>query len=164
MGVSKSPVVGYNENNQRIRYLCIGRPPSGENEGDTAVNTHRVLQIVKTAMKEKVNHGDGGWTSVLSVSTCVDHGFFLTMTINLSPTLHTQYIRSRSRGLPEFRRLLGKPILKDIKLQDVVFAAGRGECVDALGAADRACANNTSDLDSKEKHLQKRELQSVREG
>ena len=86
------------------------------------------------------------------------------MTLHLSPTLHTQYIRSRHRGLPAFRRLLGRPILQNIKLQDVVFAAGRGECVDALSAVDRACTTNTSDLDAKEKQLQKRELQSVRKG
>ena len=46
-GVSKSPVVGYNDAKQRIRYLAIGWPPSGENAGNTAENTHRLLQIVK---------------------------------------------------------------------------------------------------------------------
>ena len=82
--------------------------------------------------------------------------------LHLSPT---QYIRSGGRrGLPAFRRLLGRPILRNIQLQDVVFAAGRGECVDALAAADRTCASNTSELDAKEKQLQKRELQSVCEG
>lgn len=163
-GVTKSPVVDYNDEKQRIRYLCIGWPPSGENSGNTAANTHLVLAIVNKAMQETGNHGDGGWKSALSASICVDHVYFCTMTLHLCPTLHTQYIRSRRRGLPAFRRLLGRPILQNIKLQDVVFAAGRGECVDALSAADRASASNTSDLDAKEKQLQKRELQSVREG
>ena len=77
-GVSKSQVVDYNDQNQRIRYLCIGCPPSGENSGNTAANTHRVLNIVKKAMQETVNHGDGGWKSALSVSIiCFEHVFFL---------------------------------------------------------------------------------------
>ena len=159
-GVSKSPVVDYNEKKQRVHYLSIGRPPRGENEGNTAANTHKVLQILKTAMKEKGNHGDGGWASALLVSICcVDHGFVvvivvvcLTMTLNFYPTLHTQYLRKRSRALTAFRRLLGRPILKRIKFQDVVFASSRGECVDALGAAERACASNTSELGTSERH------------
>ena len=49
-------------------------------------------------------------------------------------------------------------------LQDVVFAGGSGKCVDAVSAADRACATKTSDLDAREKQLQKCEMESVRQG
>ena len=71
-----------------------------------------------------------------------------------------QYLRTRRRGLPAFRRLLGQPILKDVLLQDVVFAGGRGECVNAHAAADRAWAENLSDLGAAEKKLEKLDLQS----
>ena len=91
-GVSKSPVVNYNDQKQRIRYLCIGCPPSGENSVNTAANTHRVLNIVKKAMQETGNHGDGGWKSALSVSICFEH--FFTMALHLSPTLHTHTVYS----------------------------------------------------------------------
>ena len=89
--VSKSPVVGYNNKKQRVRYLCFGSPPSGENEGNTAANTHRVLQIVKTVMKEKSNHGDGGWESALSVSICVDLFYFCTTPYTCPHTSYTVY-------------------------------------------------------------------------
>ena len=76
----------------------------------------------------------------------------------------SQYLKTRRRGLPAFRRLLGRPILQNIALQDVVFAGDSGEFVDAVSAADRACAKKTSDLDATEKQLQKYEMESVREG
>ena len=90
-GVSKSPVVGYNDVKQHILYLAIGWSPSGENSGNTVTNTHRVLQIVKTAMKERGNHGDGGWKSALTVSFYLDHVYFCTNNkITLVPhTAHT---------------------------------------------------------------------------
>ena len=70
-GVSKSEVVGYNEEKQRIRYLCFGDPPLGKNGGNTAANTHRVLQIIRTAQRNKSNHGDGGWKEALCVSLTI---------------------------------------------------------------------------------------------
>ena len=63
-----SPVVGYNSKKQRIRYLGLGDPPLGANGGNTASNTHRVLQIIKRAQSMTNNCGDGGWKAALSVS------------------------------------------------------------------------------------------------
>ena len=67
-GVVKSPVVGYNAENQRIRYLGLGNPAIGANGGNTASNTHRVLKIIKEAQTSTSNFGDGGWKIALSVS------------------------------------------------------------------------------------------------
>ena len=66
-GVRKANFVGYNSTKQRIHYLCIGTPPQGRSGGNTAANTHRVLQIVQKAMRETGNHGDGGWGAALTV-------------------------------------------------------------------------------------------------
>ena len=75
-----------------------------------------------------------------------------------------QYLRNKRRGLPAFRRLIGKPILQDVRLQDVVFAGGDGKCVQANAAADRACASRLSDLSLSEKKLEKHEQEAVRKG
>ena len=75
-----------------------------------------------------------------------------------------QYLRTGRRGLAAFRRLLGRPILKNILLQDVVFASGRDECVDAHAAADRASVRKLSDLDATAKKLEKLDLRAVRKG
>ena len=66
--------------------------------------------------------------------------------------------------MPAFRRLLGKPILKDIQLQDVVFAGGDGDCVNPDEAADRARTEKLSDLTKSEKVLEKQELEATRKG
>ena len=50
--VRKANFVGYNSSKQRVHYLCLGSPPPGENGGNTAVNTHRVLKIIQSAMRE----------------------------------------------------------------------------------------------------------------
>lgn len=76
-----------------------------------------------------------------------------------------QYLRTGRRGLAAFRRLLGRPILQNIQLQDVVFASGCcDECVDAHAAADRASVNKLSDLNAVEKKLEKLDLKAVRKG
>ena len=79
-------------------------------------------------------------------------------------TFYLQYLRTKTRGLPAFRRLLGQPILKEKQYQDVVFAGGDGDGINADGAADRACAAKVSDLTRDEKVLEKIELQAVRKG
>ena len=78
---------------------------------------------------------------------------------------HTsQYLRNKSRGLPAFRRLLGKPILQDLLLQDVVFAGGAGDSINGLEAADRAFAQKLSELTKEEKKAEKQDIQAVRKG
>lgn len=72
-GVTKSPVVGYGEARQRVRYLCFGNAPMGSNAGNTAANTHCVLKIVRDAQSSTRNVGDGGWNCALSV--CFIHMF-----------------------------------------------------------------------------------------
>ena len=67
--MQKSDIVGRNASEGRIRYLCFGSPPPGKNGGNTAGNTHRVVQIVRAAIHEQGNHGDGGWIAALSVCT-----------------------------------------------------------------------------------------------
>ena len=62
-----------------------------------------------------------------------------------------QYFRTGRRGLAMFRQLIGRPILKEPLLQDVVFASGRGECTDANAAADRASVYKLGDLDANQK-------------
>ena len=75
----KANFVGYNAKKQRVHYLCIGTPPPGKSGGNTAVNTHRVLQIVQEAMRETGNHGDGGWGAALM--TLLHLGMFLKCVI-----------------------------------------------------------------------------------
>ena len=75
-----------------------------------------------------------------------------------------QYLRNKRRGLPSFRRILGKPILKDVRLQDVVFAGRDEEFVQTKEAADRASVSRLSDLSLSEKKEEKRDVQSVRKG
>ena len=49
-----------------------------------------------------------------------------------------QFLRKKRGGLPAFRRLLGKPILQDVRLQDVVFASKINDAViDASDIATR---------------------------
>ena len=85
------------------------------------------------------------------------YNFLLTHTL-------PQYLRTKRRGLPAFRKMIAKPILQDIGLQDVVFANGAGDNVNAYGAADRALATKISDLDVHEKQLERQEIASVRAG
>ena len=73
-------------------------------------------------------------------------------------------MRTGRNGVTAFRRLVGQPILKDIMLQDVVFADGREEYLDAQAAADRASAARLKDLDRAAKKLERQDLQSVRKG
>ena len=75
-----------------------------------------------------------------------------------------QYLRTGRRGIGAFRRLLGRPILQNVWLQDVVFASGRGECLDADAAARRASVQKLSDLSASEKKLEKIDLKAVRKG
>ena len=75
-----------------------------------------------------------------------------------------QYLRTKRRGLPAFRRMIAKPILKDIKLQDVVFANGAGDNINSHGASTRALTTKLSDLDVHEKQLERIEIASVRQG
>lgn len=63
-----------------------------------------------------------------------------------------------------FRRLIGKPILQDVRMQDVVFAGGRGLSLDADAASGRACVDRLADLNKIEKALEKNDLRAVREG
>ena len=75
-----------------------------------------------------------------------------------------QHLQRGTGGLPAFRRLLGRPILSDIKLQDVVFAGGRGSCTNAQAAAARASVEKLSQLDRQAKQAEKQDLNSVRIG
>ena len=68
-GVVKSPIVGYNNANQRIRYLCFGNPPLGANRGNTAVNTHRVMRIIEQAQTMRSLMFEGSYGSV-SATVC----------------------------------------------------------------------------------------------
>ena len=58
--------------------------------------------------------------------------------------------------------MIAKPILKDIRLQDVVLANGVGDNFNAHGAADRALATKLIDLDVHEKKLEREEIASIR--
>lgn len=163
-GVAKSPVVGSNKQGHRFRYLSFGDPPLGVNGGNTAYNTHRVLEIVRKAKETTRNHGDGGWTAALRVCAMHNHAYHNHDVRTHTLTYHLQYLRTKRCGLPAFRRLLGKPILKDVYLQDVVFAGADGGCVNPVETADRACAAKVGDLTKAEKVLEKQELQFVRKG
>ena len=66
-GVTKSAVVGYDETRKRVRYLCFGNVPMGSNSDNTATNTHRILKIIRDAISNTQNVGDGGWNCALSV-------------------------------------------------------------------------------------------------
>ena len=59
---------------------------------------------------------------------------------------------------------MARPILKDIRLQDVVFAGGAGTNVNAHAAADRASATKLTHLDAQQKRLEKADVQAVRKG
>ena len=83
---------------------------------------------------------------------------------HLPMCLYMQHLRRGTGGLPAFRRLLGRPILREVKLQDVVFAEGRGTCTNAQAAAARASVQKLSQLDRREKQLEKQDLDSVRIG
>ena len=70
-------------------------------------------------------------------------------------------MRTGRNGLTAFRRLIGKPILKDVVLQDVVFAGGRWDCLDAQAASDRASVARVKDLGAAAKKLERQDLKSV---
>ena len=73
-------------------------------------------------------------------------------------------MRTGRTDLTAFRRLIGKPILKDVVLQDVVFAGGRWDCLDAQAASDRASVARVKDLGAAAKKLERQDLKSVRKG
>ena len=92
-GVTKSEVVGYNDTGQRQRYLSFGDPPSGANGGNTAYNTHRVLQIVEKAIVTKINHGDGGWKAALRVCVNLNRlAVHVIVFVSCSHTLNTSFV------------------------------------------------------------------------
>jgi hypothetical protein len=66
--VAKDPFVAYNPKKQRVRYLGLGAPALGANGGNTASDTHRLLQTIMNAQKATGDFGDGGWKGALSVS------------------------------------------------------------------------------------------------
>ena len=68
-------------------------------------------------------------------------------------------------GTAAFRRLIARPILKDIRLQDVVYAKEYPHhCTDARAAASRSRTAKLSNLGPQDKILEKKDLQSVRQG
>ena len=67
-------------------------------------------------------------------------------------------------GLPAFRRLVGRPILQNVGLQDVVFAGGRGECIDARAAAYRAGVSKLAELTEDDKKQERCDLRALRTG
>ena len=76
-----------------------------------------------------------------------------------------QYITRGFGGLPAFRRLVGRPILQDVRMQDVVFAEGRGACTSPHAAAIRTNVNNLMILDDfGAREDEKQDLRCVREG
>ena len=75
-----------------------------------------------------------------------------------------QYLRKGHGGLPAFRRLIGKPILSDVKLQDVVFASGRNDCGNPQSVRWRASVTPVSVLGDEAVILEKHDLKSVRLG
>ena len=70
-------------------------------------------------------------------------------------------MRTGRNGLTAFRRLIGKPILKDVVLQDVVFAGGRWDCLDTQAASDRSSVARVKDLGAAAKKLERQDLKSV---
>ena len=75
-----------------------------------------------------------------------------------------QYLRRGSGGLSAFRRLIARPILRDVRIQDVVFAGGRELCVNSDAAAGRALVEKLSLLNKHEKKLEKQDVKAVRAG
>lgn len=67
-------------------------------------------------------------------------------------------------GLPAFRRLIAKQILKKVHLQDVVFAHRHPECTSSKAAATRASLSRVSILGKIAVKLEKLDLIAVREG
>ena len=65
-------------------------------------------------------------------------------------------------GLPAFRRLIGRPILSDVFLQDVIFVDGRE--VDSLATAKRASVTKLTDLGEADRLQEKADLKDLREG
>ena len=74
-----------------------------------------------------------------------------------------QYLRHGSRGLPDFRRLIAKPMLRDVRMQDVVFAGGRALCKDADAAAGRALVEKLTCLSKEERKKERQDVKAVRE-
>ena len=62
--------------------------------------------------------------------------------------------------------MIGKPILQSVKLQDVVFAGGRGPCKDPNGASLRAfvALGKLGQLGKQGKVLEREDLHALREG
>ena len=76
-----------------------------------------------------------------------------------------QFLRRGHGGTAAFRRLIARPLLKDIRLQDVVYAKQYPHhCTDSHSAASRARTSKLSDLGPQDKILEKKDLQSVRQG
>lgn len=152
---------------KRIWFLSFGTINPGANGGNTFSSTWRVLQIVNKAMADK-DYKDGGWKDALKVNI---HTLIMqllvpvTMSLTLLVYEHDffQFLRKQRGGLPAFRRLIGRPILCDVRLQDVVFAEGHGDKIDSFGASDRARIQ-LCNLEKRDKILQKQDLLSVREG
>ena len=57
----------------------------------------------------------------MQTKTHVSNSLFANICIHV----FVQFLRKCRCGLPAFRRLVGRPILRDAKLQDVVFAGGQ---------------------------------------
>ena len=72
-----------------------------------------------------------------------------------------QFLRKRRGGLPAFRRLLGKTILHDVRLQDVVFASEiNGKVIDASEIATLPL----KELDRAGKIAERKDLSLLRDG
>ena len=75
-----------------------------------------------------------------------------------------QFLRKRRGGLPAFRRLLGKTILHDVRLQDVVFASEiNGKVIDASEIATRSRVP-LKELDRAGKIAERKDLSLLRDG
>jgi hypothetical protein len=118
-------------------------------------------------VKDKSNK-DGGWTEALKACIIIHCIVYIWRTVFsgcLTMCACWQFLRRGHGGTAAFRRLIARPILKDIRLQDVVYAGGYPQhCEDAQQAATRAITDQLSSLGAQGKVLEKHDLQSVRRG
>ena len=65
-GLTKSDGTIRSKKNRRVYFLFFDNVDLGQNGGNTAAGTWRVLQIVKEAMADK-SYKDDGWKAALNV-------------------------------------------------------------------------------------------------
>lgn len=121
---------------RRVFFLFFGTQSDGGKTGNTVSGTWQVLQILQAAMLD-VEYKDGGWKDAMQESfsyACMSSRKYIhanenhvsyTLFANTCIRTLVQFLRNRRGGLPAFRRLVGRPILRDVRLQDVVFAGGQ---------------------------------------